>query len=167
MTILLANTSQLEQIYSLIKDCTTDMISKGIYQWDESYPSKKDISKDIARGELFYIAQNDKFIGVIVITETEDVEYKNVKWLTPKGNSVYIHRLAVHPTEQYKGYARELMDFAESYALSMGFSSVRLDTFSQNPRNNKFYKNRGYIQLEDIYIEDQSKHPFHCYELVF
>lgn len=167
MNITLANKNQLDQIYSLTNACATDMISRGIHQWNEHYPPKNKLEDDINKGELFCLTDNDEVIGIVVITETEDVEYENVKWLTPNGQSVYIHRLAVHPNHQHKGYAKELMDFAEGYAESMGYVSVRLDTFSQNPRNNKFYRNRGYKQLDDIFFEKQSEHPFHCYELVF
>ena len=30
--------------------------------------------------------------------------------------------------------------------------------------NNKFYKSRGYTQLEDVFFPMQSEFPFHCYE---
>ena len=79
---------------------------------------------------------------------------------------MYIHRLAVHPQEQKKGYAKVLMDFAEDYARKGGFISVRLDTFSKNVRNNKFYQARGYRAVGDIYFPKQSEFPFHCYELI-
>ncbi|HET8854785.1 MAG TPA: GNAT family N-acetyltransferase, partial [Salinimicrobium sp.] len=44
--------------------------------------------------------------------------------------------------------------------------SVRLDTFSQNQRNQKFYVKRGYSRLGDIYFPKQSEFPFHCYEKI-
>ena len=40
------------------------------------------------------------------------------------------------------------MDFAEKYAKEKKFASVRLDTFSVNKRNLKFYESRGYQRLE-------------------
>lgn len=59
------------------------------------------------------------------------------------------------------------MNFAEETAQKNNAVSVRLDTFSQNKRNQKFYETRGYQKLESIYFPKQSKHPFYCYELVF
>ena len=58
------------------------------------------------------------------------------------------------------------MKFAEHYAQENNVLSIRLDTFSQNKRNQKFYELRGYKKLGDIFFPKQSKHPFHCYELV-
>ncbi|MEN8139125.1 MAG: GNAT family N-acetyltransferase [Bacteroidota bacterium] len=166
MLISLAEKNDIEEIHSLTKACASNMISNGIYQWNEKYPPKNKLSEDISRGELFCIKDESKIYGIIVITEIEDEEYENIKWLSPQGTSIYIHRLAVHPDYQRKGYAKELMDFAEGFAHSMGYTSVRLDTFSKNPRNNKFYQNRGYKKLDDIYFPKQSEHPFHCYELL-
>jgi hypothetical protein len=46
------------------------------------------------------------------------------------------------------------------------FKTVRLDTFSQNKRNNKFYKSREYVKLGDVFFPMQSEYPFHCYEKI-
>jgi ribosomal protein S18 acetylase RimI-like enzyme len=95
-----------------------------------------------------------------------DPEYREVRWLTANSNNRYIHRLAVHPEFQGKGHARQLMLFAETMAKKAGVVSIRLDTFSQNQKNQRFYLQRGYKKLGDIYFPLQSKQPFHCYELV-
>ena len=95
-----------------------------------------------------------------------DDVYKPVKWLTGNYENIYIHRLAIHPKHQGKGYAKQLMDYAENYAEKNHFQSIRLDTFSQNKRNQKFYEIRGYKRLEQIYFPQQSECPFYCYELI-
>ena len=95
-----------------------------------------------------------------------DDEYIPVSWLTPNENNLYVHRLAVHPEFQGKGFAQKLMDYAENYAKTNSFASIRLDTFSKNERNQKFYEVRGYQRLENIMFPKQSKYPFYCYELV-
>jgi len=97
-----------------------------------------------------------------------DDEYLPIKWLTKTSaqTNIYIHRLFVHPDVQRLGHAQQLMDYAEGYARKHGFVSVRLDTFSQNKRNQRFYEARGYQKLGDIFFPKQSGHPFHCYELV-
>ena len=43
-----------------------------------------------------------------------DDEYIPIKWIAPNVDNVYIHRLAVHPNEQGKGFAKQMMDFAEA-----------------------------------------------------
>lgn len=166
MVIKKASISDLEQLYSLTKSCAKHMIDNGIFQWNEKYPSKEVLQKDIELEQIWKLEENETIVGIIVLTEIEDFEYKNVKWLTENYKNLYIHRLAVHPNFQRKGYAQKLMDFAENYSKENNYTSIRLDTFSQNKRNLVFYKKRNYKKLENIYFPKQSKHPFYCYEKV-
>jgi len=161
-----AKISEISHIMAITKKCAAFMIAKGIFQWNEHYPSKKAFLNDIEQEELYVLLQDDILIGTIVISTHMDDEYIPIKWLTKNEKNIYIHRLSVHPDFQGKGYAQQLMDYAEGYARQNGFVSVRLDTFSKNKRNQKFYETRGYKKLGDIFFPKQSEHPFHCYELV-
>ena len=58
---------------------------------------------------LFVLEINNKLIGCLVISNNMDHFYKKVKWLTPNHNNIYLHRLAVDPSYQKKGYAKQLM----------------------------------------------------------
>jgi len=58
------------------------------------------------------------------------------------------------------------MDFAEALGRKNHVVSIRLDTFSANKRNQRFYEARGYQRLEDIYFPKQSDLCFYYYELI-
>ncbi|MEC7769884.1 MAG: GNAT family N-acetyltransferase [Bacteroidota bacterium] len=161
-----AKISEIPDILTITQACAKKMQENGIFQWNEHYPSEEAFIKDIERDELFVIEENNAVQGTIVISTVMDEEYKPIQWLTPNGNSTYIHRLSVHPDHQGKGLAQQMMDFAENFSKEKGFVSIRLDTFSQNKRNQRFYEQRGYQKLGDIFFPKQSEHPFHCYELV-
>lgn len=164
--IRLAKNQDLGEILALTKACAAHMIAQQIYQWNEHYPSREAFKNDISRGELYVFMQNDVIAGCIVVSTFMDAEYEPIAWSTPNDHNYYIHRLGVHPEYQKKGIARIMMDFAEAHARENGAHAVRLDTFSQNQRNQRFYLNRGYAQLGNIYFPKQSEHPFYCYELV-
>ncbi len=142
------------------------MIENSIFQWDENYPSKEILQKDIDLQQIWKLEVQDVIIGIIVLTEIEDQEYQDVKWLTKNNNNLYIHRLAIEPKYQRKGYAQKLMNYAENYALKNNYSSIRLDTFSKNKRNQEFYKKRNYKKLAYVYFPNQSEFPFYCFEKV-
>lgn len=166
--IRLAKTEDVDQILSLTKSCAQHMIANEIFQWNEHYPNRESFEKDIERNELYVLEENNSIIGCLVCSTKKDEEYKNVKWITGEEKpSVYLHRLAVDPKMQGKGYAQQLMDYAENWAKENDFQSVRLDTFSKNPRNQRFYERRGYQKLEEIYYREQSDYSFYCYELPF
>lgn len=166
MLIKKASKQDLEQLLSVVKSCGQKLIDQGIFQWNEEYPKREDLLEDIELQELWKLEDKNSIIGLIVLTENADEEYHNVKWLTKNHKNLYIHRLAVHPNFQGKGYAQKLMDFAEKYARENGYYSIRLDTFSQNKRNLQFYEQRNYIKLESIYFPKESEFAFYCYEKI-
>ena len=137
------------------------MIKRGIFQWSDQYPSIDILQKDIGLQQIWKLENKNTIIGIIVLTEIEDKEYKNVKWLTENAHNLYVHRKF-----QGMGYAQKLMGFAEKFAQENNYKSIRLDTFSKNMRNQKFYEKRNYTRLESVYFLNQSEHPFYCYEKI-
>ncbi|WP_340076958.1 GNAT family N-acetyltransferase [Leptobacterium sp. I13] len=166
MKIRLAEKNDLNALVSIARSCDSYMRSKGIFQWTDDYPSLEAFENDLKRHELYILEFNNSIIGCITVSTYMDNVYQPVKWLTPNYKNIYIHRLAIQPKEQGKGYAQKLMNYAEKYAITNGFQSIRLDTFSKNPKNCAFYETRGYTRLEEIYFPLQSEYPFYCYELI-
>ena len=162
--IELATQNELDRVKEIAEACAKNMIENNIFQWNDKYPSREIFKEDIKNKSLYVSKINHEVVGCIMLSSFKDDVYKSVNWITPDEYNLYIHRLAVHPIFQKKGIARKMMDFAEDFAKSNNYISIRLDTFSQNPRNNKFYKSRGYKKLDDVYFPKQSEFPFHCYE---
>ncbi|MEZ4778033.1 MAG: GNAT family N-acetyltransferase [Flavobacteriaceae bacterium] len=162
-----ALSSEIPLIMELTKACAKKMIAEGIFQWNEHYPNTEAFQKDLERGELYVLIAENELQGCITISKVKDSEYDTITWLTPETDHIYIHRLAIHPKFQHQGFAKQLMDFAEKLGQEKGATSIRLDTFSKNKRNQQFYETRGYIKLGNIYFPKQSEFPFYCYELVF
>lgn len=162
-----ASKADIDRILEITKACAIHMISKNIQQWNSEYPNRTAFENDLIRNELYVLENNNAIIGCIVISDFMDLEYHDISWLAPNIKNIYIHRLAIHPDYQGKGLARKLMDFAEKFAQKNDFTSIRLDTFSKNLKNQKFYELRGYKKLGSIYFPKQSEYPFYCYEYVF
>ena len=161
-----ATLKDIDSIIDITKACAKLMISKSIFQWNEHYPTKAAFENDVKRNELHVLEIENSIIGCVVISIVMDEEYVPIKWLTPNEHNIYIHRLAIHPKYQGKGYAQELMNFAETFSIENNYASIRLDTFSQNDRNQKFYELRGYQKSGHVYFPKQSESPFYCYELI-
>lgn len=157
--------SEIAKIITITKACAAKMISENIFQWNEHYPNAAAFEKDLARDELYVMLENNEVVGCITISTEKDEEYDAIDWITPDGLNYYIHRVAIHPDSQHQGRAKQLMDFAEDMARTNNVLSVRLDTFSKNRRNQKFYEARGYHRLGNVYFPRQTGFPFYCYEL--
>ena len=156
----------LHRIIEITKACAVFMISNNIFQWNEHYPNIETFENDALNENLYVLEINKKLIGCLVISHEMDEFYMKVKWQTPNHNNIYLHRLAVDPSYQKKGYAKELMNFSFEYAKVNNIKSIRLDTFSGNPFNNIFYSNLGFKKLGKIYFRKQSDKPFYCFEKV-
>ena len=163
--IQIAKLSQIEEILAITKACGEQLREQGIYQWNEIYPNLDIFRKDSIRQELYIYSEDNLVLGCMVISTNMDKEYENVKWLSKNSKHYYIHRLAVNPAHQGKGIARKMMDFAENLGANNNINSIRLDTFSKNFHNQKFYEARNYKRLGNIFFPSQSDFPFYCYEL--
>ena len=153
-------------ILEITKNCAVKMDAMGIYQWNENYPNRNAFIDDIKNNELLVFSKGALLVGCIALCTKMDDVYKDVKWLTKDVKSLYVHRLAVDPQFQKKGIGKKLMDYAEDFAKKNNFISVRLDTFSKNKNNMRFYERRGYKRLEKVFFPEQSRFPFYCYELI-
>jgi ribosomal protein S18 acetylase RimI-like enzyme len=162
-----ATVNDLDAILKITKSCAKKLVSKNIFQWNEYYPNRNVFENDLYNKWLYVTVKENKVIGSICVSDLIDDEYATVKWLTPNNNNnIYIHRLAVDPDYQGVGYAQKMMSFAEEFAKKNKYKSIRLDTFSKNMKNQKFYKQRGYKKLGEIFFPNQSMYPFYCYELL-
>ena len=161
-----ATVDDLDAILKITKSCAKKLVSKNIFQWNEYYPNRNVFENDLYNKWLYVTVKENKVIGSVCVSDLIDDEYATVKWLTPNNNNIYIHRLAVDPDYQGVGYAQKMMSFAEEFAKKNKYKSIRLDTFSKNMKNQKFYKQRGYKKLGEIFFPNQSMYPFYCYELL-
>ncbi|CAH2213235.1 GNAT family N-acetyltransferase [Tepidibacter aestuarii] len=161
MLIRKALIEDLNNIMNIIANAINDMESKGIYQWDNTYPNEKIFSNDIFKNNLYLYVDKNIIHGIIVLNEHQEDEYESLKWKYISGNHLIVHRLCVDPKYQGKGVAKDLMKFAEKYAKENNYESIRLDAFSQNERACKLYENFGYNKVGIVTFR---KGDFYCFE---
>lgn len=165
--IRLGKPEDVDAVTALTRACGKHLRENGIDQWDENYPDRDSLLRDAETETLFVYSEAETIIAVVVLNQTQDEEYDQIEWLTDDSSkNLVVHRLAVDPNHQGKGIARKLMDFAENYAKEQKYDSIRLDTFSQNPRNQRFYLNRGYKELGSVFLKYKKEHPYFCYEML-
>lgn len=165
--ISLGQPHEIDSIVALTRECGQHMRDNGIDQWDADYPNRTVIAQDIATETLFAYREGHDILGIVVLNETQDAEYAQIPWSTSETDrNIVVHRLAVRPDQQRMGIGRKLMDFAEQWARDNQYDAIRLDTFSQNPRNQRFYLNRGYTDLGAVFLPYKRDFPYFCYELL-
>jgi ribosomal protein S18 acetylase RimI-like enzyme len=145
-TVRRAEPHDLDQVFDLFQKAIRVMDDLGIPQWDEYYPTKEILGIDIAEGQLFACEIEGRIASVFVLNEKSDPEYDLADWKYTDGAYAIIHRLCVHPDFQRNGVGSETLRVIETLAREKGYSSLRLDVFSQNPYSNRMYAKSGYTK---------------------
>ena len=116
--------------------------------------------------QTFYVAEiNAKIIGGINIDQNQDKAYSGINWQDISNSFLVVHRLAVRKDFWNKSIGKNLMLFTEKLTMEKGLRSVRLDTYSRNPKAMQFYKKLDYKQLGEIDLKP-NKDKYHCFEKI-
>ncbi len=143
--------------------CTADMQRRGIDQWDDIYPNRELVAADLRAGSLFVAREDGVCVAAITLDEMQPPQFLDLPWRCTTGRALVVHRLCVHPDWQGHGIARQLMDFAETFAAQHGFACIRLDAYPANPRAISLYQHRGYQRIGQV-IFPRRKFAFECFE---
>ena len=165
MIIRKANKSDLGNIMLMYNSCVNGMLKNGIDQWDSSYPNFDVIITDLKARTYFVAEENGEIIGGINIDENQDKTYLTIDWADKTNQFLVVHRLAVVEENWGDGIGKKLMLFVEEVVVEEGYQSIRLDTYSGNPKAMEFYRRLGYTELGTIDLKP-NKNKYHCFEKI-
>jgi ribosomal protein S18 acetylase RimI-like enzyme len=165
MQIERAKLSDALSVMQLITLCVADMRARQIYQWDENYPNLQ-VVEESARSESLFVIRHERIcVASVCLNDVQPDQYRPLAWRCPKGRALVIHRLCVHPERQRRGTGRQLMDFTEDFAAEHGFSCIRLDCYTGNPRGLALYERCGYQRIGQVFFPRREL-PFDCFEKI-
>ena len=165
MIIRKANKTDLDNIMLMYKSCVKGMIANDIDQWDETYPNAGVIMEDLIAQTYFVAIKNNVIIGGVNIDKDQDKTYLDINWEDTSNSFLVVHRLAVKEEFWKKKIGKKLMIFAENMVIEKGLKSIRLDTYSGNPKAMEFYRRLGYRELGSINLKP-NKNEYYCFEKI-
>ncbi|HPJ02820.1 MAG TPA: GNAT family N-acetyltransferase [Candidatus Limiplasma sp.] len=139
-----ASADDLDAISALLYGVVAHLNQSGIAQWDEVYPNKANVEKDLQNGELYMARTGGKIAGIITLNRESDPAYQTADWSYTGPDYRVVHRLCVAADMQGQGIGGQMMRLAEEMLINSGMQSVRLDAFSQNPHSLRLYEKLGY-----------------------
>jgi Acetyltransferase (GNAT) family. len=159
-----ANADDFGQIWPIILQAKAQMARLQVKpQWDETYPTKAGIMKDISDGVAYVLCSNGDYHGVVdgeivaygavIFTGERTYDRINGAWLTADDAQYsVVHRLAVSDKVKNRGLATTYIEESEKLTIEKGVHSVRIDTKYENPYMLKIlyrlgYKHCGIIDL--------------------
>jgi GNAT superfamily N-acetyltransferase len=172
VVLRLALESDVESIVKIVNVAVPLMRASGNYQWGYDYPQADHFHRDIKIGQL-WVAEarsgvtietetSSGVIGVGALTEDQGDDYKQIWDIDQK--AVVPHRVCVNPEARGKGVAKAFMRHAEQLSRDRGYSSVRVDTNSENEAMHHIFKSLGYDFLGDLVLAGREGMTFHAFE---
>ncbi len=165
MQLRLATSAEIPAIMEIVRAVVPLMRAAGNLQWDDQYPNPGVFEEDIALGQLWVAAVEERIAGTIAITTDQSPEYVQAGWDITQP-AIVVHRLAVNPEFQGQGIAAALLRQAETVALSRQISRVLADTNTRNEAMQRLLPKLGYSFSGEISLEFRPGMRFLCYERV-
>ena len=154
MEVKLLTLENLDDSYEIILDAKR-LLSKLSLQWQQGYPYKETIKKDIEDNNLYGCFDNGKLIGIValVLGNNPDYEFIEGKWEIPTGkDDATIHRIAVKDGYHGKNIGDLLMKSMIEEAKKKGVKSIKADTHITNKAMQKLCLNAGMEYKGIIYL---------------
>lgn len=160
MIITKASLDNLDSIMSIIEKAKQSLKDNNVNQWQDGYPNKETLIKDINNDELYVVKDDELIIGVFALSNYEP-SYSKIYEGTWSSNKDYvvIHRLALLNNYKGKGIAKYIFDDIKSK-----YNYIRVDTHKDNKAMNKCLINNGFTYRGIIYLNRDGDNMRYAYD---
>lgn len=152
-----ATIRDLSTICKIFQDAKNALAAAGVDQWQMGYPNASSAEFDIAEGNGYVWEEKNVVAAYIVLQPGEELGYSKIfdgAWLTSDTPYATVHRVAVGAAYKRRGIARKMLNEAEKIVLSMGFSSLRVDTHEENSPMRSLLAAEGYAYCGAIRLQE-------------
>ena len=161
ITIKQAHNSDIPVLESILLNTVNWLNEMAQPLWNASEITWDALSKNYKVGD-FYIAYADGIpSGCMVLVDCDPFFWPDVK----KGESLFIHKLAVTKAARKSGVADALIEFFKKQGAVRGIKTLRLDTHALRPRLRAFYERHGFVFVEVKVFKGDRHTAFYEYRL--
>ncbi|MEI6580442.1 MAG: GNAT family N-acetyltransferase [Eubacteriales bacterium] len=149
----------INAIMKIIEQAQANFKKAGIDQWQDGYPNRETVLKDIDNEESYVLIKNGEIAATGVVSFQKEEAYTQIyegQWLSGGGYDV-IHRVAVAQKYQGRQLSSAFMELAERLCRERGLRSVRADTHEQNLPMQTVLKNNGFQYCGIVYLKSGAK----------
>jgi GNAT superfamily N-acetyltransferase len=127
------------------------MSERGLQnQWNQSNVKWLNLSKSFTINNLYIAYENEIPTACMALTDYDPTYWPDI----PKGNSLYIHKLAVNRAFAGRGYSIELINFAKGLAFNNSIKTIRLNCNRHRSNLRALYEKSGFICVEEKTYND-------------
>jgi GNAT superfamily N-acetyltransferase len=155
-----ASVDDIPSIEEIFLDVVNWLDSTGKPLWTKEQVSWQGLSQHYS-AEDFYIAYLDgEAAGCMVLVDHDPVLWPDIQ----KGESLFIHKLAVKRSGAGKGVSNALMHFAKEECKRRNIRHLRLDCHQFRDKLRKFYEDEGFVCVDERCIFKKYHTAFYVWE---
>jgi GNAT superfamily N-acetyltransferase len=133
-------------IEEILLDAVNWLSESGMQNtWNESNVKWSSLSKSYNINNFYIAYENGLPAACMALTDYDPTFWPDI----PKGESLFLHKVAVKRAFSGKGFSKELIDFAKKLALSCGINAIRLNCNQHRSKLRAVYENEGFVCVEE------------------
>jgi GNAT superfamily N-acetyltransferase len=126
---------------NLLTDVVNALYKQGEPLWTGEQVAIHKLKETYRLDELFFLTEKTQTVGVVFLQETDALFWPERSHLR---DTLYIHKLALHPEYRGKGKGHDALAAIQKYAIHHGFHSLRLDCDGAREKLHRFYQRFGF-----------------------
>ncbi len=141
-----ADEQNIPIIEEILLDAVQWMSKCGIQnQWNESNVKWPNLSESYKINNFYIAYHNGLPAACMALTDYDPTYWPDI----PKGQSLFLHKLAVRRIFAGKGFSKELIDFAINLAHNYHINTIRLNCNQHRSKLRAVYENEGFLCAEE------------------
>ncbi len=154
---------EIDRLMSIFDEARGTIAALGIDQWQNGYPTREVIEKDIKKEQSYCVLSDDgEIIGTFALIVDGEPAYDEIfdgEWDTGYKKTEYfaIHRVAIAVKSRGSGISAKIIDFCSDQARNAGALSLRIDTHRGNVVMRRMLEKHGFAHCGVIYLENRDE----------
>ncbi|AKG73142.1 GNAT family N-acetyltransferase [Salinicoccus halodurans] len=167
MSLRKAERNDLSKVMEITRAVVPLMQASGNTQWSEVYPDMPRFEADLENGSLYVYEADDAVRGFVVVDDEHPEAYGEIRWEVSRTSSAAMHRMAVDPECQGKGFAGIMIKSVESLLVDEGYQGIHTDTSLENEKMQYQFEKNGFEFKGRLHLDENEDDWYVAYEKVF
>jgi GNAT superfamily N-acetyltransferase len=113
------------------------------------------VLRDIEKGLLLKVCKEDRIFGFFCICYNDELIWREME----KADAIYLHRIVLNQKFRGEKIFKHVLDWAVEIAKEKQLKFIRMDTWAENEKLIKYYKDHGFTFVENYRTADTSQLP--------
>ncbi len=157
-----AATADTNRCWEIVRQARRRLAEGNRDQWQEEYPSLKDVESDIELGIGYVLCLDDVPVAYGAVTTTGEPAYEVIDghWISDNKPYVVLHRLCISDEAVGRGLAKQFIKTVEQWAAERDIQFFRLDTNYDNAEMLHILPSLGFEYCGEILFAGDKRRAF-------